>query len=137
MAFEVKRRVEFRDTDAAGIVHFSAFFPIMEVAEHELLRSVGISVLSHKVDDGPPISWPRVSAKCDYLAPARFEDQLLITVSVSKIGKTSVRYRFEINNESGPVATGEVTAVCCRFTEQGLQKVEIPASIRKLLVQFQ
>ncbi|MCG8653286.1 MAG: hypothetical protein MI861_25835, partial [Pirellulales bacterium] len=41
MTFSTKRRVEFRDTDAAGIVHFSAFFPMMEAAEHEMLRSLG------------------------------------------------------------------------------------------------
>ena len=39
-AFTTARRIEFRDTDAAGIVHFSAFFLWMESAEHELLRRV-------------------------------------------------------------------------------------------------
>ncbi|MEL7264077.1 MAG: hypothetical protein AAFP69_04590, partial [Planctomycetota bacterium] len=42
--FSIQRRVEFRDTDAAGIVHFSAFFPFMETAEHAFLRSLGLSV---------------------------------------------------------------------------------------------
>ena len=42
-AFVTSRRVEFSDTDAAGIVHFVAFFRMMEQAEHELLRSVGLS----------------------------------------------------------------------------------------------
>ena len=37
--FRTTRRVEFRDTDAAGIVHFSAFFFYMESVEHEFLRS--------------------------------------------------------------------------------------------------
>ena len=40
-----RRRVEFRDTDAAGIVHFSAFFVWMESAEHELLRAAGVPVV--------------------------------------------------------------------------------------------
>ena len=43
-AFKTRRRVEFRDTDAAGIVHFSAFFFWMESAEHELLRAAGVDV---------------------------------------------------------------------------------------------
>ena len=42
--FKTERRVEFRDTDAAGIVHFSVFFAYMEQAEHEFLRSLGLSV---------------------------------------------------------------------------------------------
>ena len=68
--FVTTRRVEFSDTDAAGIMHFAAFFRLMEQAEHELLRSVGLSV--HDV--ASQISWPRVSAKCDYQSAARFED---------------------------------------------------------------
>jgi hypothetical protein len=40
-AFITTRRVEFSDTDAAGIAHFVAFFRWMEQAEHDLLRSVG------------------------------------------------------------------------------------------------
>ena len=36
--YRTTRRVEFRDTDAAGIVHFSAFFFYMESVEHEFLR---------------------------------------------------------------------------------------------------
>ena len=38
------RRVEFRDTDAAGIMHFSTYFTYMEEVEHEFLRSLGTSV---------------------------------------------------------------------------------------------
>ncbi len=43
-AYRTTRRVEFRDTDAAGIVHFSAFFFYMESVEHEFLRQLGLSV---------------------------------------------------------------------------------------------
>src|SRR3984893_8862096 len=44
--YRTTRRVEFRDTDAAGIAHFSAFFFYMESVEHEFLRSLGLSVVS-------------------------------------------------------------------------------------------
>src|SRR5688572_30626127 len=42
--YKTSRRIEFRDTDAAGIAHFSVFFTFMEEAEHEFLRHVGLSV---------------------------------------------------------------------------------------------
>ena len=44
-SFSATRRVEFRDTDAAGIMHFASFFPLMESVEHEFLRHLGLSVL--------------------------------------------------------------------------------------------
>ena len=43
--FVARRRVEFRDTDAAGIAHFSTFFVWMESAEHELLRHAGVPLV--------------------------------------------------------------------------------------------
>jgi YbgC/YbaW family acyl-CoA thioester hydrolase len=38
-------RVEFTDTDMAGIVHFSSFFRYMEVTEHAFFRSLGFSIV--------------------------------------------------------------------------------------------
>ena len=42
--FRTTRRVEFADTDMAGIVHFANFFRYMEAAEVEFLRARGLSV---------------------------------------------------------------------------------------------
>jgi acyl-CoA thioester hydrolase len=44
--YRTTRLVEFHDTDMAGIMHFASFFVYMESAEHELLRSMGLSVHS-------------------------------------------------------------------------------------------
>ncbi|MCA9225545.1 MAG: acyl-CoA thioesterase, partial [Planctomycetales bacterium] len=60
--FRTQRRVEFCETDAAGIAHFSAFFTYMEQAEHALLRELGTSVVRHEGE--AVVSWPRVSASC-------------------------------------------------------------------------
>lgn len=132
-AFRASRRVEFRDTDAAGIVHFSAFFPMMESVEHEFLRSIGISVMPPH-DQLDAVTWPRVSAACDFLGPARFEDVLDIDLFVEHIGSSSLRYRFEISCQAKPVATGKVTAVCCHLRAGGkLQKTNVPDDLRKRL----
>lgn len=136
MKFQTRRRVEFRDTDAAGIVHFSAFFPMMESAEHELLRSVGISVMP--AHDSPNrLTFPRVAAACDFHGPARFEDWLDIAVSITKLGRTSIGYHFEIRCEGRPVASGQITVVCCRLSAGGhLEKAEVPDDWRQLLSAF-
>lgn len=137
MAFSTRRRVEFRDTDAAGIVHFSAFFPMMEAAEHELLRSLGLSVMPKPVEGQPLISWPRVAASCDFLAAAHFEDLLQIDVNVAEIGNSSVRYRFRFTRDDVPIAEGTTTTVCCQMPgdEPGatMKKIPIPDPIRELL----
>ncbi len=140
MTFSTQRRVEFRDTDAAGIVHFSAFFPMMESAEHELLRELGISVLPTSDQDLPAVTWPRVAASCDYASAARFEDILSISVQVARIGSTSVEYRFRFTRDDQLIAEGSMTAVCCRLASEsdgGLKKTPIPDAIRQLLAKHQ
>src|SRR5438094_10678058 len=78
--FHTSRLVEFADTDMAGIMHFASFYRYMESAEHELLRSLGLSVYSEI--GGVPITFPRVAASCDFHSPARCEDVLEIDVTV-------------------------------------------------------
>ncbi len=128
-----RRRAEFRDTDAAGIVHFSAFFFWMESAEHELLRSVGLHVFERQAD-GSEHSWPRVSVTCDYRAAVRFGDELDIAVHVAEIGRSSVTYRFVFEHEGRAVAEGRVVAVRCLVRPGGrLAAVAIPDDVRRCL----
>jgi 4-hydroxybenzoyl-CoA thioesterase/acyl-CoA thioester hydrolase len=139
MGFRTRRMVEFRDTDAAGIAHFSVFFPWMEAAEHEMLRSIGIAVLPPDAHGPEGVTWPRVSVKCDYHSAVRFEDWLEIDVAVERLGRSSVSYAIEFSRQtdSGEVdriASGTVVTVCCRLRPGGgLEKVEIPLPIRERL----
>jgi YbgC/YbaW family acyl-CoA thioester hydrolase len=131
--FTTTRRVEFGDTDMAGIVHFANFFRFMEAAETEFLRSRGLSVSWFA--DGVKLGFPRVSAACDYQKPARFEDVLTIAVTVEQVGRKSVTCRFDFTRDGEPVAVGRITAVYCR-TEGGPQQIEslvIPADVRARL----
>ena len=95
--FKTKRRVEFRETDMAGIVHFSNFFAYMEQAEHALLRSLDLGVMCNI--DGRDISFPRVSATCDYRVSIQFEELIDIEVVVEKIGTKSITYGFRFFRE--------------------------------------
>lgn len=134
-SFVTSRRVEFSDTDAAGIAHFATFFRMMEQAEHELLRSVDLSVVAH--DASGTISWPRVSAKCDFTAAARFEDVLEIEVRITRLGKRSITYAHRFLRDGKELATGEITAVCCRIKDGKPPKsIDIPAGIAKKLKSF-
>src|SRR5262245_8365437 len=83
--FHTTRRVEWADTDTAGIIHFSRYFCFMEEVEHEFLRSRGLScIMEH---EGQRITWPRVSATCDFLKPVRFEDVMNVRLTVDRLGE--------------------------------------------------
>src|SRR6266481_3046213 len=109
--FRTTRRMEFADTDMAGIVHFANFFRFMEAAEVEFLRSRGVSVFMPW--EGQKVSFPRVAASCDFVKPARFEDVLEISVSIQRIGRKSVTYGFEFTLAGELVARGQITSACC------------------------
>src|SRR5271167_2282952 len=93
--FRTTRRVEFADTDMAGIVHFSNFFRFMEAAEVEFLRSRGLSVAL--TWEGEKLGFPRVAASCDYLRPVHFEDVVDVAVSLVRLGQKSATYGFEFS----------------------------------------
>lgn len=112
-SFKTRRRVEFRDTDMARIVHFSVFFTYMEEAEHEFLRHLGLGVVCEVGQQ--QISWPRVNAECNYLAAIRFEEEIDIEVTVARIGTKSITYQHRLFREQTLVAEGTITAVCCKF----------------------
>src|SRR5262245_54290813 len=112
--FQTTRRVEFGDTDMAGIVHFANFFRYMESAETEFLRSLGLSVSWEQ--DGRRYGFPRVSATCDFSRPARFGDLLTVAVTVEKVGQKSVTYRHDFTRDGNPIAVGRITAVFIRGT---------------------
>jgi YbgC/YbaW family acyl-CoA thioester hydrolase len=106
-----RRRVEFSDTDMAGIIHFSRYFVFMETAEHELFNAIGTSV--HTSVDGQAIGWPRLRASCEFVRPVRFEDELEIVVRVRRKGNSSMTWRTEFRHEGEVVARGELVTVCC------------------------
>jgi acyl-CoA thioester hydrolase len=134
-AFVTSRRVEFSDTDTAGIMHFAAFFRMMEQAEHDLLRSVGLSVVME--DEEGALGWPRVAAKCDFRAPARFEDLLQIEVTVARLGARSVTYSHRFTCGGQELASGQITAVCCRIRSGALpEAIAIPQAFVDALRPF-
>lgn len=130
LPFQTSRRVEFVDTDAAGIMHFTGFFRMMEQAEHELLRKIGLGVFL--VEDGRTISWPRVSTQCDFASAARFEEVLQIGVGISRLSTKSVTYDFEFERDRVTLATGRVVTACCEvIAGKEPRAVPIPETIVK------
>lgn len=134
MAYEFKaqRRVEFSDTDMAGIMHYSNFFRFMETAEHAFYRSLGFSVVEPNLN--PRVGWPRVHASCDYHKPLRFEDLVEIHLLVTEKRTKALSFQFRFRKLNGDavqeVARGALTIVCVSHAPDGSMKaVPIPDEI--------
>jgi YbgC/YbaW family acyl-CoA thioester hydrolase len=137
MPYEFKHthRVEFAETDMAGIVHFSNFFRMMEAAEHAFFRSLGFTIHGHENDS--TVGWPRVSASCDYRAPLRFEEEVEIHLIVAEVRSRSIRYQFIFRKVADglEVARGNVAAVCATVDKASgkLVPMLIPDRIRAFI----
>jgi YbgC/YbaW family acyl-CoA thioester hydrolase len=134
--FKLIRRVEFSETDMAGIVHYSNFFRYMEAAEHAFFRSLGYSVVTTQFD--PPLGWPRVHASCDYLQPLRFEEEFEIHLRVCEKRSKALSYTFAFHRIAPPdhplVARGRVTAVCVTRDATGrMHATTIPHALADLI----
>jgi YbgC/YbaW family acyl-CoA thioester hydrolase len=135
MAHEIKltRRVDFHETDLAGIVHFSNFFRYMEAAEHAFFRSVGLSI--HETVPAAPgealLGWPRVHAECDYKRPLKFEDEFEMHFKVLGVKNKSIVYEIVFRKGTEEIARGKVVAACVTKTAdgKGMQAVPIPKRI--------
>ena len=130
--FEITRRVEFSETDMAGIMHFSNYFRFMEKAEHAFFRSLGFSVAHSRL--GLEICLPRVHAECDYAAPLRFEDEVQVRLLVERKGRRSLTYQFRFSRVNGSdpqeVARGRLTVASVELQADGsLEAVPLPKAI--------
>lgn len=93
-SFRLRFTVEFVDTDALGIVHFTNYFKYFERAEQALLASEGLSygALRREYE----IALPRVEAHCRYLAPMSVGDEAEVELWVEELGTRHVRYGFRV-----------------------------------------
>lgn len=133
--FHCRQRVEFADTDMAGIVHFANFFRYMERAEHAFLRSLGLSV--HGVNGDDLVSWPRVHTECKFHAPLSFEDELDVHLLVREKRSKSMTYEFRFYKRGAEdlVAVGSITVVSVSIdrTTGQMTPIPIPDSIDRLI----
>jgi acyl-CoA thioester hydrolase len=121
-----RRRVQFYETDAAGIVHFSWFFRYMEEAEHALWRAAGLSI--HP--PGSPIGWARASATCDFKRPLRFEEEFDVTIRIAAISRKTIQYSCVLTKDDVTLATGSMTVICVRNEpNEPIKAMNIPAEI--------
>ena len=129
--FRMTRRVQFAETDLAGVLHFANYFRYMEEIEHAFWRSLGMSVIVP--DSERSISWPRVAVHCSYRAPAHFEDELELVLQLTKLGRRSLEFEVDFFRGSERLAECRYTTVCCEMCDGAFTTITVPDEIRRVL----
>ncbi|MEO1856876.1 MAG: thioesterase family protein [Rubritalea sp.] len=99
------RRVQFADTDLAGVVHFSKILCYVEEAEHFVMREVGVPAVDASG------GFPKVHVDCDYRSPMRFGDEVEIKMQLEKVGEKSLVWGFTALVAGSVSAKGSLVTV--------------------------
>ena len=129
----LSRRVQFSETDAAGLVHFSNYFRYFEDAEHALWREAGLSIHAER----SPTGWPRVSASCEYHRPLTFEQEFEIAVRIAAITTRTIAYSGTITRAGEKIATAAWKIACVsKQPDGGIKSADIPAEVADRLAPY-
>jgi YbgC/YbaW family acyl-CoA thioester hydrolase len=92
----IRIRVQFGDVDSSQRIHFTAMFRYMEVAEHHLMRSIGLPYATALQGQ----AFPRVHLECDFRSAILYDDELDMTARIAGVGTSSWTVSFTARNVS-------------------------------------
>lgn len=110
---ETSLRVRYAETDQMGVVYYSNYIVWMEVGRVDYCKSVGFSYRDMEEQDGVVLAV--AEAKCRYLHPARFDDEIIVKTWVEKANRRMVHFGYEMRRacDGRTLATGETKHLFC------------------------
>ena len=114
MPVEARLRVIYGDTDQMGVVYYANYFRYFEFARSEYFRARGGSYVEVE-KQGRRL--PVFEASCNYRAPARYDDLLVVKVWVSELRRASIVFHYEVRRDGDGelLCTGQTSHACINF----------------------
>lgn len=122
-------RVYWEDTDAGGVVFYANYLKFFERARTEWLRALGVSQSMLQAEQDCIFVVAEVNLR--YLASARLDDLLNVTVRVAECGKASMLLEQQAWRDEVLLAEASVRIGCVNASN--LRPRRIPETIRQLL----
>jgi YbgC/YbaW family acyl-CoA thioester hydrolase len=127
-------RVRWADVDLVGIMRYSAFTRLIELAEQEMWREAGQPFA--KIFQAPTTWLPRRHLEIDYFAPVKIDDALTLVTYVSRIGETSLTFNVDVRlSENWSLVASTVLVTVC-VTVGTFAKCPLPSEVRTALSPF-
>ena len=118
-------RVYWEDTDAGGVVYYANYLKFMERARTEWLRALGVRQEALRAQEG--VQFVVADMQVRYLAPAKLDDLLTVTVSVAEQGRASMLLEQRVWRGDTLLAQGVVRVGC--VDAQTLAPKRMPVSV--------
>jgi acyl-CoA thioester hydrolase len=125
-------RVRYNECDAQGHVFNANYLVYFDVALTELWREA-LGSYEALTADGLDMVVAEVGVR--FRAPARFDDELTITLAVERLGNTSMVSAIGIARDGETLAEGRIVHIFVRADSVG-EKVSIPDHVRRTLRRF-
>jgi acyl-CoA thioester hydrolase len=109
-AFSWPVRVYYEDTDLGGVVYYANYLKFLERARTEWLRALGVEQAALARDHG--VVFVVSSLAIDYLKPAAFNDELVVTVELEHAGAAQIRLVQRVTRGAEELATARVRIAC-------------------------
>jgi len=119
--FSLPLRVYIEDTDAGGIVYYVNYLKLMARCRTAFMRSLGFDKNFIFNED---IMFVVRDVAVTYLQPARLDDELIATATITVVKGAAMTLRQSIKRGSQVLAEGTVKIVCVDKT--GLKPRRIP-----------
>jgi YbgC/YbaW family acyl-CoA thioester hydrolase len=117
----IVRRIDWMDTDAAGIYHYSTVLRLAEAAEAALHTE-------HGTADRIFGAAPRVHMEFDFQKPVMFNDEVVTQITVADLGRTSITYDLRLTHDDELVATGRIVGVF--IDQESMKAAPWPDAVR-------
>lgn len=103
-------KVRFNETDLQGHVNFGHYLFYFDIGLTEYFEAIRYEY-QNMLEDGTDMLY--VESHCDYKSPAKFPEVLDIYTRVADLGRSSIRFEFEIKSQTDDrlVATGHIVTV--------------------------
>ena len=109
-AFSIPVRVYYEDTDAGGVVYYANYLKFFERCRTEWMRFAGHDQSQLAAEAG--IGFVALKASCEYLKPARLDDDLMVGLEVEKLTRVRVVFRQQVRRGDQILVTGTVEIAC-------------------------
>ena len=100
---ESRFRVRYAETDQMGMVYYANYLVWMEVGRTDFCRECGFSYRDLEREEQAFLTV--AEATCRYMAPARYDDEILVATELSRVGSRVVEFTYRI--KSGPTLLAE------------------------------
>lgn len=135
MSFRTLLPVRFADVDRAGIVYYPRILHYCHVAFEEFWKH-GIGFPYSRLVDERKLGFPTVKLETEFERPFRYGMEFVADVAITKLGNTSVGFRFSFfESEGGPrLAIARNVTVCVNM--DSLKPEPLPDDLRATLSRF-